>query len=81
MKNAALAILFGLNAACSNQTATPSTIAKPPATVPATQGPARPPGALSVPTTTASGATPTSTTSGIVVLNQFDPPVPMQVGR
>jgi hypothetical protein len=84
MKSAVLAILIGLCAACSNQAAmapTPSIVAKPPAAVPTTPGAATPPGPSSVPTTTASGSTLTPATSGVTVLNQYDPPVPIQVNR
>ena len=80
MKNAAMAIMIGLCAACSNQAVTApalSTVAKPP--VPATPGAATPPRPSSVPTTTASGSTLTPATSGVTVFNQFDPPVPIQV--
>jgi hypothetical protein len=82
MKSAVLAILIGLCAACSNQAATgatPRAVAKPAGTIPdRSAGTKRPPTA---PATTANGSTPTSTTSGIMVLNQFDPPVPIQVNR
>jgi hypothetical protein len=84
MRNAAMAILFALCAACSNQAATvptPSTIAKPPAAVPAGSGAATPPGSSSVPASTGSGSTLTPATSGVMVLNQFDPPVPIEVNR
>jgi hypothetical protein len=83
MRNAAMAILFGLCAACSNQAATgptPPVVAKPPATVPDSSGVARPP-TPSSPATTARESMPPSGTSGIMVLNQFDPPVPIQVSR
>jgi hypothetical protein len=72
MRNAAMVILFGLCTACANQAATaptPSTVA--PATAPTKQGTATPVGPSTVPTTTL-----TSATSGVTVLDQFDPPVP-----
>jgi hypothetical protein len=81
MRNAAMAILFGFCAACSNQAATGPTspgVAKPPAAVPDSSRVARP-STPSSPATTASGSMPTS--SGIMVLNQFDPPVPIEVSR
>jgi hypothetical protein len=81
MRNAAMVILFGLCTACSNQPATaptPSTVA--PATAPTRQGAATPAGPSTVPTTS-SGSALTPATSGVTVLNQFDPPVPIQVNR
>jgi hypothetical protein len=80
MRNAGLAILFGLSAACSNPTApTPSTVTKPPAV--SARGAATPPGPSSIPASTGSGSTLTPSTSGVMVLNQFDPPVPIEVNR
>jgi hypothetical protein len=81
MKSAAMAILFGLCAACSNQAVTgpaPPTVAKPLSTD--SSGVARPLKPSS-PATTARESTPPPTASGIMVLNQMDPPVPIQVSR
>jgi hypothetical protein len=83
MKNAAVAILIGLCGACSNQTVTGPTsagIAKPSAAVPASSGVARPP-TPSSPAATARDSTRPPAASGIMVLNQFDPPVPIEVDR
>jgi hypothetical protein len=81
MRNAAMVILFGLCTACSNQAATvPTPSAFTPATAPTRQGDATPAGPSTVPTT-ASGSTLTPAMSGVTGLNQFDPPVPIQVNR
>jgi hypothetical protein len=87
MRNAVMAIWFGFCAACSNQATTgagptPSAVTKPPpGTAADRSGLTAPPTPTSAPAPTASGSTPTSTTSGILVFNQFDPPVPIQVNR
>jgi hypothetical protein len=77
MRNAAMAILFGFCAACSSQAVTgptPSAVAKPHGTAPDRSERTTPPTPSSASATTASG-------SGIMVLNQFDPPVPIEVNR
>ena len=85
MKNATMAMLIGVCAACSNQTTTspasPPTTAKPPSTMPDGSKVTTAPKPTTDPATTLGGTTPSSTSSGIMVLNQFDPPVPVQVSR
>ena len=84
MRNATMAMLFGICAACSNQTATspasPPPAAKQPPTVPDGSRVTTAPRSSTAPATTL-GGTPSSPGSGIMVLNQFDPPVPVQVSR
>ena len=85
MRNATMAILLGICAACSNQTATspasPPAAAKPPSTVPDGSRVTTAPRPSTDPATTLGGTTPSSPGSGIMVFNQFDPPVPVQVSR
>ena len=84
MRNATMAMLLGICAACSNQTATspasPPATAKPPPTVPDGSRVTTAPRSSTAPATTL-GGTPSSPGSEIMVLNQFDPPVPVQVSR
>ena len=85
MRNATLAVLIGICAACSNQTATSSPLPPTPAKAPAAQPDgsrgATAPTPPTDPATSINGTGLSSTSSGIMVLNQFDPPVPIQVSR
>jgi hypothetical protein len=85
MRNATMAMLLGICAACSNQTATspasPPAAAKQPPTAPDGSRVTTAPRPSTDPATTWGGTTPSSPGSGIMVLNQFDTPVPVQVSR
>ena len=80
----ALAILFGLAAACSNQPPPPAPTAYPPSTAtpkPAASVTATPTAATAPSENAAPATSPNTTTPGYTVLNQYDPPLPIPVSR